>query len=183
MLQILVGSVASILIYALPATLFAFVYARIANTMSAAGTPLDLQSSVEADGGKTDSPQNLSTEEEVNAVLQRLGAYMADKPLDTPNDMRALFDGLFADVPLPDGVTTECSSQSARQQPEVLEAAILLHSLAGLRNRLLLCLGGDQGISVYYLVFSHLENKRGIIHEYNMYFFKLETGVHFFGGK
>lgn len=106
-LQILVGSVASILIYALPATLFAFVYARIANAMSAAGAPLDLQSSVEADGGKTDSPQNLSTEEEVNAVLQRLGAYMADKPLDTPDDMRALIDGLFADAPLPDGVTTD----------------------------------------------------------------------------
>ena len=106
-LAVLVGLVFAPLYYALPATLFAFVYARIANSMSAAGAPLDLQSSVEADGGETDSPQNLSTEEEVNAVLQRLGAYMADKPLGTPDDMRALIDGWFADAPLPDGVATD----------------------------------------------------------------------------
>jgi monoterpene epsilon-lactone hydrolase len=113
-LQILLGSFASLLIYVLPATLFAFVYTRIAAAMVGAGSAMDASLDSGPPPMETSSPdsalnqqQHANTEDEVNAVLERLGAYMADKPKESAEDMRALIDGLFSEMSLPSTVTTE----------------------------------------------------------------------------
>lgn len=109
LLQIILGSFASILIYVLPATLFAFVYSRIAEAMAAAtphaSPPSHADETLQTPRQTDQAPG--TAEEEVNVVLQRLGDAMADKPMETPEDIRAFFDSVFADKALPPGVTTE----------------------------------------------------------------------------
>ena len=106
-LEIILSVIASVLIYALPATLFAFVYSRIAEAMTRGAGPAaipaahhDLHTGQEEDASG-------SSEDEVNAVLARLGTYMEGKPRETPNDLRTLLDGYFETFPLPAEVTVD----------------------------------------------------------------------------
>ena len=46
-------------------------------------------------------------ESQVQAVLQHLGEYLASKPRETPEAMRDLIDGLFANKTLPPSITIE----------------------------------------------------------------------------
>ena len=106
-LEIILSVIASVLIYALPATLFAIVYSRIAQAVGDGGdlvaAPLELQSMDRS----TDDHSSLTTEDEVNVVLEQLGTFLQDKPRETPEDLRALLDAAFADVPLPADIKTE----------------------------------------------------------------------------
>ena len=106
-LEILLGVVASMLVYLFPATLFAFVYNRISEAMD--GT--DHTGRTAGQIGDTSADTALAPpqtgEDEVATVLQRLGAYLADKPRETTEDMRSLLDGLFGQFPIPDDVTLE----------------------------------------------------------------------------
>ena len=105
-LEIIFSAVGSALTYALHATLFAFVYARIAEAMAGNDeqTQPPLQQITDV---PVDAPEQRTSEDEVNAVLQRLGAYMQDKPKETPGDLRTLLDEFFESAPLPGDTTVE----------------------------------------------------------------------------
>ena len=106
-LEIVLSVIASVLIYALPATLFAIVYSRIAQVMSSGdGTTT---TSVEQQHNEPDRDDHslVATDDEVNAVLKRLGTFMSGKPRETPHDLRALLDGFFESVSLPADVAVE----------------------------------------------------------------------------
>ncbi|MFL2769512.1 MAG: alpha/beta hydrolase [Rhodospirillaceae bacterium] len=114
LLQILLGTIGSLLVYVIPATFFAFVYMRIASSMTASKSPLESKSLNRTDtqtvttiNANVGGDKHEHTESQVKAILQHLGEYLASKPKETPQAMRDLIDGLFANKTLPPSITIE----------------------------------------------------------------------------
>ncbi|MEQ9109615.1 MAG: alpha/beta hydrolase [Rhodospirillaceae bacterium] len=129
------GAVGSLMVLLFPTTLFAFVYNRIAQSMTGTGTATrgeaggrtggtsggfisslmgaeDTATARGFDGPRGNTPvpdtaHEQTTEEDVAATLTRLYAFMDDKPSDTAEDMRALIDGFFSRFEMPSDATVE----------------------------------------------------------------------------
>ena len=113
-LLIIVARIFGVVILLLGSTLIAFVYNRIAESMTTAGSGLVSQAGNghQAGGHQTRkheaNPQTHATsDEEVSAAVKRLGDYLTEHPPETTEDMRTLLDGFFAQFEMPADVTIE----------------------------------------------------------------------------
>ncbi len=106
-----VGALGSLMILVFPATLFAFVYNRISQSMASDQSDQQgdrtSQTLGYSDDVKATGLQQNDLNDEVDATLKELADYLSDKPKETAADMRVMIDEFFSRFAMPEDVTTE----------------------------------------------------------------------------
>lgn len=105
---VIAGAFGSLMILVFPTTLFALVYNKIAQAMASGQStyPDTAESDQNPDAAElTSSPQQRTNTDEVEAVLEKLHAFMEGRPRETAADMRAMIDDFFSTLPMPEDVS------------------------------------------------------------------------------
>lgn len=109
-LGIVVNTIGSLLVLSFPATLFAFVYNRIAEQMAGqaqGAMPVPHPAEPDPDTPVPEPPPEEQPADDIDEVIAGLLAFIDGKPRETAADTRTIIDGYFSQYKMPGEALTE----------------------------------------------------------------------------
>lgn len=108
-LGVIAGAFGSLMILVFPTTLFGLVYNKIAQSMAPGHNAYREAAESQSDAGVGEKSRlsHQSATDEAEAAIEKLSAFLKDKPRDTAQDVRHLVDDFFATFPMPEDAKIE----------------------------------------------------------------------------